>query len=53
MRFGVINAKNGLLHILRDYKVVPYEETPKKITFATKALLIASNKPIKLKFVKL
>lgn len=53
MRFGVINAKNGLLHILKSYKVVPHEDTPKKLSFSSRALLLASTDIIKLRFIRL
>nr|ALX81391.1 cytochrome P450 [Liposcelis entomophila] len=51
MRFGLMSAKTGLLQILRNFRVEPSDETPRKIQYHEHSILTTPKGLLKLKFV--
>jgi cytochrome P450 family 6 len=51
-RLGWIQTKTALCNILKDFRVEMSENTPKNIKLKKNALLIQSEEPLMLKFVK-
>lgn len=51
MRFGLVSAKTGLLHILNNFKVEPCHETSHRIQYVEKSIVNRPKDSIKLKFI--
>ncbi|XP_070497936.1 probable cytochrome P450 6g2 [Chironomus tepperi] len=51
-RFGLMQSKTAVIKILMNYRVEMADETPKEIRLAKNALVIQSEVPIVLRFVK-
>lgn len=52
MRFGLMSAKTGIVHILTRYEVEPSEETPIPLVFNTKGIVITTVGGVPLRFKK-
>lgn len=52
-RFGMLAAKMGILTVISNFEVSPCAETPKPLILNPKALLLASQGGIPLKFTKI
>ena len=50
MRFGLMQVKTGLCHILSRFEVAPCKDTPVRIVFNRKHLLMNANGVIRLSF---
>jgi len=51
MRFALMQVKTGLCHILSRFEVAPYINTPKRIAFDTKSVLLTVGGGLPLKFI--
>ena len=52
MRWGLVQVKLGLVHILRNHSVSPCDKTPDTIQFDPKAFVLIPKKDIYLKIEK-
>jgi len=50
MRFGLMQVKTGLCHILSRFEVAPCKETPVPIPFDTKSNLLTVGGELPLRF---
>jgi hypothetical protein len=50
MRFGIMQIKSGLIHILSRFEVAPCKDTPVSIVFDPKAFLLSATSEIPLSF---
>ncbi|KAK9508016.1 hypothetical protein O3M35_007767 [Rhynocoris fuscipes] len=48
MRFGLLQTKLGIYTLIRKYKVIPAEETPKRLNFLPSTLVTSTDQPIQL-----
>jgi hypothetical protein len=53
MRFGLMQVKTGLCHILSRFEVVPCKDTPVRIVFEPKSALLQMHGDIRLSFKRL
>lgn len=53
MRFGIMQTKTGLIHILSNYEVSPAKDTPIPLTFDPKPFLLTSLGTLPLNFTKI
>ncbi|XP_069690203.1 cytochrome P450 6j1-like [Periplaneta americana] len=53
MRFGLMSAKSGLIHILSHYELTPCEDTPLPLVFDSKAYLLSAVGALPLTFKKI
>ncbi|KAJ4432909.1 hypothetical protein ANN_15166, partial [Periplaneta americana] len=53
MRFGLMQTKTGLIHILANYEVSPCKDTPVTLVFDSKSLLLTSEGEMNLTFTKI
>ncbi|XP_026473516.1 cytochrome P450 6k1-like [Ctenocephalides felis] len=51
-RFGLLQTKLGLVHMLKDFTVHPCADTPSKITFTPLSFLLTPKDTINLKFLR-
>jgi hypothetical protein len=50
MRFGLMQVKTGLCHILSRFEVAPCKETPVPFVFETKSFFLQMHGEIRLSF---
>jgi hypothetical protein len=50
MRFGLMQVKTGLCHILSRYEVAPCKETPVRNVYETKSFLLQMSGEFRLSF---
>jgi hypothetical protein len=50
MRFGLMQVKTGLCHILSRFEVAPCKETPLRIVFEPKSFVLQMPGEIRLSF---
>ena len=50
MRFGLMQVKTGLCHILSRFEVAPCKETPVRIVYENKSFLLQTKGEIRLSF---
>jgi len=50
MRFGLMQVKTGLCHILSRFEVAPSKDTPVPIAFNTQSFLLQVHGEIRLSF---
>ena len=50
MRFGLMQVKTGLCHILSRFEVAPCKDTPVSIIFDTKSFILSPKGEIPLSF---
>jgi len=50
MRFGLMQVKTGLCHMLSRFEVAPCKETPVRIVFEKKSFLLRMHGEIRLSF---
>jgi hypothetical protein len=50
MRFGLMQVKAGLCHILSRFEVAPCKGTPVRVVFDPKAILLQMDGEIRLSF---
>jgi hypothetical protein len=50
MRFGLMQVKTGLCHILSRFEVAPCKGTPVRVVFDTKAFVLQMEGEIQLSF---
>jgi hypothetical protein len=53
MRFGLMQIKTGLIHILSHYEVTPCVETPVPVVFDENSVLLQIKGEVKLSFKKI
>jgi hypothetical protein len=53
MRFGLMQAKAGLCHILSRYEVVPCKDTPLTATYDKRAFILKMEKKTMLSFKRI
>jgi hypothetical protein len=53
MRFGLMQIKTGLIHILTRYEVTPCKDTPVPIFFDPKSFLLKPDGQIALSFKRI
>jgi hypothetical protein len=53
MRFGLMEVKTGLCHILSRFEVAPCKDTPLRIVFEPKAVLLQPQGELLLSFNRL
>jgi hypothetical protein len=53
MRFGLMQVKTGLYHILSRYEMAPCKDTPVAIVFDPKSFLLQIHGEIRLSFNKI
>jgi hypothetical protein len=53
MRFGLMQVKTGLCHILSRFNVSPHRNTPVPVVFDAKAFNLTSGGEIPLNFIRL
>jgi hypothetical protein len=53
MRFGLMQVKAGLSHILSRFEVAPCKDTPLSIIFDKKSILLKMDGEIKLSFTRI
>jgi hypothetical protein len=53
MRFGLMQAKAGLIHILSRFEVAPCKDTPLTVVFDTKSFMLTMDGEILLSFKRI
>jgi hypothetical protein len=53
MRFGLMQVKAGLCHILSRFEVAPCKETPERIVFDPKSIILLKEGELPLSFTVL
>jgi hypothetical protein len=53
MRFGLMQVKTGLCHILSRFEVAPCKDTPLRIVFEPQAFVLHMNGEIRLSFKRM